>query len=113
MVYLRKNGVWKIVGEVFRAMNESRPDDPIEYFRANMKPENDDCVYADQMRRKIAEDEEIMKRLKYDKVFLSDLLSERIHAKMKNSRLRGNIDDDYAEDNVMGETSFTDADHVE
>lgn len=30
MVYLRKNGVWKVMSNVFRMLNETRPEDPIE-----------------------------------------------------------------------------------
>jgi len=30
MVYLRTNSVWKTVSDVFRMLNETRPEDPIE-----------------------------------------------------------------------------------
>lgn len=77
-----------------------------------MNPENNENRAIDQMRRKIAEDEQKIKCLRRDHIFLTDLLGKRIRSKSKYSSLRGIIDD-YAEDNDVDETIFSNADHVE
>ncbi|XP_022169186.1 uncharacterized protein LOC111032980 [Myzus persicae] len=81
MVYLRTNGVWKSVSDVFRMLNETRPKDPIGFFKANVKINNIDSRAIEKTRREIAEAEEKLKILRHDKLVLTanlDLLDKRI-----------------------------------
>ncbi|KAL4147870.1 hypothetical protein QTP88_002203 [Uroleucon formosanum] len=111
MDYLRTNGVWKSVSNVFRMLNKIRPKDPIEFFKANVKIDNSDNRAIEETRREIAEAEKKLRILRHDKLVLTanvDLLDMTIRLKRKPNSGVGSIVVDYAEDDneMISETLF-------
>ncbi|CAI6368996.1 unnamed protein product [Macrosiphum euphorbiae] len=116
MVYLRTNGVWKSVSDVFRMLNETRPKDPIEFFKANIKIDNSDNRAIEETRREIAEAEKKLSILRHDKLVLTanlDLLDMTICLKQKPNSGVGSTAVDYAEDDdeMISET-LSHSEHV-
>ncbi|XP_025202948.1 uncharacterized protein LOC112600024 [Melanaphis sacchari] len=108
MVYLRTNNVWKTVNDVFRMLNETRSDDPIEFFRANVKIDNSDNRTIEEIHLKIAEAEKNLKILRYDKIMLTanlDLLDKTIRVNRKpNLGVRSTIDHAENDNETISET---------
>ncbi|CAH1714226.1 uncharacterized protein LOC114128527 [Aphis gossypii] len=117
MVYLRTNSVWKTVSDVFRMLNETRPEDPIEFFKANVKIDNSDSRAIEETRREIAEAEKKLKILKRDKLVLTanlDFLDKTIRGVNRKPNLGVRSTVDYAEydDNETISETFSYSDHV-
>ncbi|XP_026811179.1 uncharacterized protein LOC113552510 [Rhopalosiphum maidis] len=113
MVYLRTNSVWETVSDVFRMLNETRPEDPIEFFKANVKIDNCDNRAIEETRREITEAEEKLKILRYDKLVLTanlNLLDKTIHVNRKpNLGVRSTVDE---HDNETISETFSYSEHV-
>ncbi|KAF0767429.1 Uncharacterized protein FWK35_00001618 [Aphis craccivora] len=116
MVYLRTNSVWKIVSDVFRMLNETRPEDPIEFFKANVKIDNSDSRAIEETRQKITEAKKKLKILKHDKLVLTanlDFLEKTIRGGNRKPNLSVRRTVDYAEyDNETISETFSYSDHV-
>ncbi|XP_003247516.1 uncharacterized protein LOC100571915 isoform X1 [Acyrthosiphon pisum] len=116
MVYLRTNGVWKSVSDVFKMLNKTRPEDPIEFFKANIKIDNSDNRAIEETRREIAEAEKKLSILRHDKLVLTanlDLHDMTIRLKRKPNSGVGSTMVDYAEDDkeMISET-LSHSEHV-
>ncbi|XP_015379383.1 PREDICTED: uncharacterized protein LOC107173381 [Diuraphis noxia] len=96
-------------------LNETRPKDPIEFFKANVKIDNIDNRAIEEMRRAIAEAEEKLRILRHDRLVLTanlDLLDETI--RKPNSGVGStavNYDQEDGNNEIVSET-YSHSEHV-